>query len=355
MQVEGIDIHQKPACADTVAVAVAVKKKPGRPPKKKIDSASVAPRGIVDTPDDPEHSIELSYHNPIMFKKIFTMLKKYFVSEVTLQFDTDGVKIQTNDQLNKSKIFITIDGSCMNHYYCKNPLQLSVKRDLIDRALFIVDRDNHNIDISVGCSEKPNSMKIKIRNIDAAKITIKDIDVTMIDCPHKFEMHDDSTYPLKFTFPSKHFKSDMKNIMKDAPYVSFQKTHEKPLQLSPGKVHGSVTDQIYDDNDKIMLQCTLDPFETLNVSVATAYIQPFSDSCPGDNILIAVDRILPISFSTNMDKQPGLTHEVKWACIVKVFTEVRSLEPQAIVNDVDKKLCEQLAVSKKPTKIGKKR
>ena len=146
----------------------------------------------------------------------------------------------------------------------------------------------------------------------------------------------------------------MKDIVKGAPYVSIQKTTGAPLQLSPGGIHGSIVDQIYDDK-KILLVSTLDEFESLIVGVATPYIQPFSDSCPGDNIVFALDRTGPISLSTTIDKRDGLTHEVKYACIIKIFTEVRSMNPEVQIPDADKKLCEQLACdTKKQTKRQKK-
>ena len=62
--------------------------------------------------------------------------------------------------------------------------------------------------------------------------------------------------------------------------------------------------------------------DILNVSIIIEYIQPFSASLLGDEVLISVDKTKKMSFETHLGKRSG-----GWVADIKIFTEIRVYVP----------------------------
>ena len=105
------------------------KKRPGRP-RKNPRKIPIEINGIVDTPNNIEHSVELYYHNPNNLKKIIQFLHQESVTDLIIIFTEKEMIWISNDSLtSKSKIYFTIDGSKVNKYYCKTPQEFTINFD----------------------------------------------------------------------------------------------------------------------------------------------------------------------------------------------------------------------------------
>ena len=123
---------------------VDIKKKPGRP-KKKIVNTPIEVHGIVENAINEEDVMELVYCNPTMFKKLLSLYKQFEISEVEMNFSQHELKIIAKDHLCKSTIYTIIDGHCMNLYYCKHPVRICVKRDNLERVLGTLGKNHYKI------------------------------------------------------------------------------------------------------------------------------------------------------------------------------------------------------------------
>lgn len=299
------------------------KKKPGRPPKKKVDEAAVKRFGIVTTPISLANDIELQYMNPSAFKKVFLMLKKYKVSDVDLDFGHDGMRIVTPDQLKKSDIFIDVHGKEMNHYYCAAPMILRVSRAAIDRVLMPINKENFSMVIEVAAGAT-TSFRVTLRN-ESRKTTISTpVNMTKhVEIPVRPVLND-AEYPLSFTIQSKQFKEDIRNTMKGIQVISFQKVHGSPLQIRANGDNGADPCLSYEE---INMVDRLDPLDVLNVSLCTEHISPFTDSIVGDSVTISIDPVLPTSFKSDVDK-----YDTGYAITVKVYTNIRAMAAPELEN-----------------------
>lgn len=302
----------------TQATAATGKKKPGRP-KKKIVAMPVEVHGIVENPVNDEDVLEMVYCNPTLFKKILQLLKAFEVSEVEMNFDKTGVRIIAKDHLGKSTIYTTIDGRCMNLYYCKAPLRICVKRDNLEKVLGTLSRNHYKITFILKENYR-STMYLIIKDIEYNNDDTYEVDVVFKpeDQICREVRDDDTNYPIKFKISSKHFKTKIGNIRKLSPTFTIQKCGNEPLQFTFDKAQKVNWTGVYNDSEKISLESALAPEDVFNVSVYIDYIKPFSNSNIGDEVFIAADKREKMSFMTRLDKK-----DIGFACVVKIYTEIK--------------------------------
>lgn len=306
----------------------APKKKPGRP-KKKVAVVPVEVHGIVAEPGNPDDILELVYCNPSMFGKLLRLYKQFEVSEVEMRFDANGVKMITKDHIGKSTIYATIDGRCMNLYYCKAPMRVCIKRNSLERVLGGLGK-NHN-KITIMFKEDYRSvMYIIIKDSEYDNDDQYEVDVSFKPEDIVDELHDDDTnHPIKFCVTSKHFKTRINQIKKLSETFTIQKSGQEPLQITFDRAREVNWVGVYGDSSKINLKSTIDPDEIFSVSVHIDYIKPFSNSNIGDQVYIAAHKHEKISFMTTLDKGDN-----GYACCVKIFTEIKEYRMPARVENV---------------------
>ena len=298
------------------------KKKPGRP-KKKVVSIPVEVCGIVDKPVNHDDVLEMVYCNPILFKKIFALQKAFDVSEIELNFDPTGLRIVTKDHLKKSTIYTTIDGRCMNLYYCKDRIRICVKRDSLERVLGTLGKNHYKITFLLKENYR-STLYLIVKDSEYNNDDSYEIDVVHTPQENPAEVHDDDTnYPIKFKISSKHFKMRIGNIRKLSPTFTIQKTGTDPLQLTYDKAQKVNWSGVYPDSDKISLISTLPIDDVFSVSMCIDYIKPFSNSNIGEEVFIAADKREKMSFMTRLDKK-----DIGWAACVKIFTDINNYRPK---------------------------
>lgn len=321
--INAIDVAAAPvdvqAPVDAKVPDAAEKKRPGRP-KKKVVTMPVEFHGIVEAPVNPDDFLELVYCNPLLFKKVLQQLKAFEVSEVEMNFDPIGLKIMAKDHLGKSNIYTTIDGKCMNLYYCKAPLRICVKRDNLEKVLGALGKNHYKITFILKENYR-STLYCIIKDIEYDNDDSYEIDVVFKpeDQGRAGFKDDDTNYPIKFKISSKHFKNRISNIRRLSPTFTIQKCGNEPLQFTFDKAQKVNWIGVYNDSKKIGLESTLPPDDIFSVSVYIDYIKPFSNSNIGEEVFIAADKREKMSFMTRLDKKDTDCY----ACVIKVFTEIK--------------------------------
>lgn len=291
------------------------KKKPGRPKKQQATTQHVV-FGIVTTPEETDNVVELHYCNPMLFKKILTLLKSFSASYVELVFDTDTMKINAIDHLEKSSVFITVDCKYVNRYYCKEKVIVNIKLSDLEKATHTLNNNHNKIMFT---------LKDSFRTVIYCGFTESTYDVeetyeiTVINNQEKnyTVTYDDAGYPLKFKLGSKHFKDKIAAIGSMSENFSIQKIGTDNLEFLFTKPNGISMRSVYKDSAAIRLTSTLVENDILNVNVIINYIYPFSNANIGREVFIAVDKIKPLSMLTYVDQQSNGEHVAK----IHIFVE----------------------------------
>ncbi len=301
-----------------VVVIDAPKKRPGRP-RKEREIASLDIKGILAAPINAEDAIELVYHDPALFSKMLKLYKNYEVKDVEMKFDSNGIKMNAVDHLGKSKIYIVIDGACMDAYYCAAPIRICVKRTNLEHAIGHIGK-NHNKITLISKRDDNKTLYLIIRGSEYENDSQYEIEVSpKVDEVAGDFVDDDSQYPIKFNFTLAHFKTKIAQAEKMGKTLTIEKAGNGHLQLTgdngPGKqVQWS---EIYSRPDKINLQSTIAEDDILRANVIIEYIQPFAKSSIGDHVHICAHKTEKISLAASTNAS-----DRGWACTVKVFTDL---------------------------------
>lgn len=292
------------------------KKKPGRP-KKTIKHDPKESYGIVTTPICPDNIVEMTYFNPQLFKKVFALQKSYSVADIDMHFFQDKILIVSIDHLQKSRIYVTIEGKNLEFYYCKEPIKISIKLECLERIMATISKSHYKI-MFVLKENYRSSLYCTLRDQEYNFIETYEIGV-MIKSDYMSHVHpDDSAYPIRFRLNSKQFKQKITGICKLVNEFTIQKIPGDPLHMLFKKDKGQSINWTgeFGDEGRIDLKNTLGD-ELLSVVVVIDYIKPFIMSCMADDIFIAVDSRMPISFMANLDK-----YNDDYICQVRVFTDI---------------------------------
>lgn len=292
------------------------KKKPGRP-KKQTVATHKEHYGIVNVPDVPENIVELTYCNPLLFKKIFTLLKSYSVSCVELSFDAVSMKINATDHLKKSIIFITINCKYANKYYCKEPAVVNVQLIDLEKATHALTTNHNKIMFILGESFR-TSIYCGFTDMTYNVEEVYEIPVMHNQETILINNLCDDAYPLKFMLSSKHFKDKIAAISNMSDRFSIQAEEgKKELTFKFVKPNGMSMEITYRDPIAIKLVNTMQPGDILNVDMIIDYIYPFSNSNIGKDILICLDKIKPLSMTSQLDLQADGEHTAN----IIIYTE----------------------------------
>lgn len=295
-----------------------IKKKPGRPRKQNIH-IPIAVHGIVEKPAHEVDLIELIYSDPMLFKKYIALLKGYGVGEIELNFDKNGLRIDTKNRVNTVDISTVLSGACMNLYYCKEPIRIWVKRTALELVVNTLSK-NHSRITWVLRENYREMLYIIVKNSSIGSDQIFEVEVfsKAAQIP-PIVPDDDSAYPIRFRISTKYFKKAITTVSKDAKRFTIQKNGAQPLQLTIGRSQGSNVGwtEVYQESDKISLQSQIANDDIFNVSVEISNILAFCKYALGDDIYVAADKEKRIMFQCFADRK-----EIGWTISVKIFSNI---------------------------------
>jgi hypothetical protein len=293
------------------------KKRPGRP-RKNIENTPAEILGIVDTPSNPEHLVEIVYNNPKMFKKINVIYKNYTSSEICFHFTPTTTTFMTVDRFKKNDIYTTLDGNCFGRYFCAQPITIWVKRESIDKIFAALD-DNYGRITFVLRNDYRSRFYILVHDIEYDSIDTYAVEVICKPNGIEYvEKRDDNAYPIKFTLSGKYFKKKISDIGKISESLTIIKEGNNPLQLTYDESKMINYNGVYPNSEKISLDSSIPLDDTFSVSVLVGYIKPFSNANIGGNVRICASKTDKLSLSTQLGKTTR-----GFACEVKVFTEIK--------------------------------
>jgi len=311
------------AVVDAAAAATPIKKKPGRPRKIQVVQ-QIKIIGILAQPENPANLVELTYTNPIMFQKIMGVFVTYNSLDLELLFLPDRMRIATQDHTKTSTIYVDIDAKMMNSYFCgADKIKIYVKREIFAHAFDGIGKATTSIQFTIRRAT-PNQIAVSLKNarvtcIDTTNlITLSRSNVDIVD---GVVVNDDSKYPLKYSVPLDDLKQIVSQTARLDSTLRITKTADMVLEYHCDDRNNKIEwERSFLDPKILNMESTVGE-EPLSVAVAIAHIKPFTTSCIGVTVMIAVDRFDKISLSsTYADKSGGPS-----AATVKVYTEIKNI------------------------------
>ncbi len=281
-----------------------VKRSVGRP--RLLQKIDPLPKlGIVNDPQSQDNLVELSYDNVGIFKKIFSLLKLMNVKEINIQFHTNYAKIYGIDHLEKNLINIKIDSSKLNHYFCDQPVNITLEPKNLDKITQKIDKNYNLFSIILKKNSYRNHMIIILNNkmlsIDESHI------INLIendsDLNQLYNRNVDyNLYPLKFELPGKYFKKLINDISIFSELFTIEKVNNNPLRFIYKNINNTIKGyNICKDHSKLKLESSLHADDIFSVSIRIDYIKALSNSLLSDNIKIYADKENDLIFNLLID------------------------------------------------------
>lgn len=314
---EGDEVNQ--AIAQAAAPAAAKRQRgPGRPPKERPELIQADVIGIAPAPVNPTDFVEFVYYEPSNFKKILALCKAYEASEIDLAFSKTGLTIRAVDHLKKSSIYVTIDGSLLNLYYCRDgePIIVRVKRTELESIVSNLDKHKYKIQFILKENYR-SKIYVIVSDIQYDEDSTYIINTLHTTTQGKFDDNDER-YPVKFQLDSKHIKNKINQIQKFSNFLTIRKPSYDELQFTFDGAQRVNYSGRYKNSAKINLRSTLDPDDIFAVTVSIEGIKPFTNTSIGDVVHIAADKDARFSMTSYLDPKPM----GKYVICVKVFTDI---------------------------------
>ena len=289
--------------------AATIKRGPGRPPKTQKKDP-IPRKGIARGPHNPDSFIEVLYDQPIIMKKIFSFFKYVAASEIQILFRPRDIIFYAIDHNGKTKIRVRVDTEKLNHYYCRDVLDVGISQKEMEMVLNKVDKDYSSIVILSDVGTTRRNLTLVFEN----DIQIDELHrIDLIASYNKMENENafiDEDYMIKFNFPGRYFKKTVGDIKSMSPQLSItQEDNESPLIFEYLTVNKRIQSKhTVKDSHKIKLESNLEDGESFRVDVCIDYLKPISASQISDDITILVDENKCLMTKSYID---GGTIEIK--------------------------------------------
>ena len=283
-----------------------IKRTRGRPKNKTV--STVLKHGIVTKPTLSNTIMELQYHIPLIFKKVFNLFEQIKIHDLKIEFKNEYILIKTIDNVEKNIILLTINCKEMISYYCKFDFEINIDSSTLQRLLKKIDKsytticlysseENYNNELNVILFRSDYKMKekhiIKLIDINSMEDRINSIRLT----------NDYLKYPIQFELNSKFFK----NLINDMNDINDEFTIEKkfncPLTFKYKNIQSKlISKNIFKGNNEIKLLCTQEPGDIYGNTIYTTQIKPISSNLLSDNISIYLKQDKDVVFRINIEQ-----------------------------------------------------
>ena len=296
------------------------KKGPGRP--RKAPCREIIPRrGISLKPTNNETCIEFLHDNPNMFKKIISFFKSTATHNIQLIFRPNEVIMFAKDHHDKSKIRIKIDTNKVNHYYCKNILDIGIALKDLDLLFNKADKDYKAFVMYSNTSGmQKNIILTFVNEMEIDEVHTIDLigQYNHIDNEQEFI---DEDYIIKFEWPNKYFRKTINDIRTISTQLSImQEDKDQPLVLEYISENKKIHSKYNIKNPaKIKLKSGLAHGDTFRVDIKLDYIRPISASHIADDIMIFLDENKKLMTKAFIDKETAIE--------IKTITEIIDIRP----------------------------
>ena len=196
------------------------------------------------------------------------------------------------DHHGKSKIRVKIDATKINHYYCKDVLDIGISSREMELILNKIDKDYGAILLISSVNTKNSCIDLTLEN----DIQIDELHtIKLVNLTKKMENETsfiDENYTVSFELPSKYFRKTINDIKTMSTELSItQENMNSPLVFEYSnencKIHSKHTVK---NNEKIKLKSNLEEEESFRIDLHIEYIKPISASQIADEITIFADE-----------------------------------------------------------------
>lgn len=202
------------------------KRRVGRPSKFDKTDEDVEILGVVDTPNDDKHVVELFITRPAIFKKLLTCYSDYDADMIRLSFDEQSLTMSYYGH--GYKLMTIIDGNKCNRYYCKAPIDVYIDCDSFLRCANQIEQEyDYEFELAVAPIVDDTSSS-RVRNSDKHSITMyvynkttkeHETTVTSENSPENKAVGPifgdvEKTWPIAFSSFSKSYKRKFVNLVK---------------------------------------------------------------------------------------------------------------------------------------------
>lgn len=279
----------------------AVKRGPGRPPKK-TPTPPLEIKGIADAPEDPENRYELIASKPEQLKKLFNFCKNIKADVVEVFFRKTETVFLAKDHEQRNFNIAYLLGSDAVHYYCESPFKKRWKRDMVEKVFSRINKsyfkmsitakreDDEKFDIAMLNAEIGRQVNYKIESIggdfdpelETAEQEVKQIDETAAQDNGEDEKKS-SSFPIRFTLTNKELKQEITDALVKCEVITIEKAGEYPLMFASSD--GSYR-STYTEEGKIDLVSTIRPKQSFSCELRLANIKSFASSMVAEKVRI---------------------------------------------------------------------
>ncbi len=298
-------------------------RKPGRPRKNPVQIPKER-NGICKTPKYGKYNnMELMYAYPLIIKKL---LNFYINKSPKMHciFTKKEVKLLCQDKYANNSIRITMDGSKMHRYYCKNkiefglalsylePLNKKLGKQFNEFVWFTEEEeDNKKCNIWLKWEYYSNSWNKNLYSTAGQYTKVKD---------SSFDEWDDDDYPLNFTLKNKIFKDiiDDANHHKGTVLYIKQFGRNEPLIIdySPDHLRFESSNP-FNNLDEIKMNSSLEEDEIFSVAIQISYLKSIASTIPSEEIEFHASKTHPLIITAYLDNK---------AITVRILTNIVTTE-----------------------------
>lgn len=269
--------------------------------------------GIVETPSDAQNRMEFVYHDPMVFKSLFTYFKNLKTVDIHIRCAPDGLTFFTRGKYQASRVVAHLPGKEMDHYYCDAQFWLGLNRDRVERLFWSIDKSFSKITLLIR-HDDPDTLNIIFKDPTIDKECNYHVALSTLEPDEDLISAEKVTtsaaikaaFPIEFTLTSKQFKKTITDAGHYSSTLSFEKFGSEPLLLKYDRA-GIGYQEIYRDGSKIcqrsdiaegtLFQCALhvETVKALAAAMVTATVRIF---CREDKDILFQSKIAALSMST---------------------------------------------------------
>ena len=270
----------------------AARRRPGRPPKRQ-PPPPLEKKGVVDTPADPAHRMELVYENPALFKSLFSYFKNLKAIEVHILCEPAGITFFTRDAAQACLVVAEIPGEAMNHYYCAARTEIGLQRENVERVFSCIDSSFFKVTLVLR-DDDPDTLQVIFKDSEIEKECIYLVALSTLESDGQlFAARERASpaalreAPVEFCLAAKKFKKTVADAISLHDTLTIQKGggDEYPLCFLYNKVTVNYQ-EVYRDGEKIDLRADVAPGTLFRCIVPLANVRSLATAMVTDSVRV---------------------------------------------------------------------
>lgn len=301
------------------------KRRPGRPTNRP-EQPKLTLDGIVSEPNDPNNLIEFVYHEPLIFKNLFTYFKNLKAKEIHIRFTKTDITFFTRDHSLLSRVIVKIDCKKVNWYYCSEEIWIGLNRDRAEKMFTNIDKTFYRISV-IYKKGRPDNLLLMFKDNDLAKECYYKIDISILmpdedlfnienEIPKiEDENEDNDAYPIQFTLGAKQFKKTISDTNSYSETISIEKAWDYQLEIKYNESSINYR-EVYKNPEKIKLVCNIKEGQNFQRTVRLANIKGLANSIVTDMITILCSNDSDLVLKSQIDENQTMTIYTFINCVI---------------------------------------